>query len=36
MAVETSNPSQIIDVAEIAWEPITPAIKAKMLWSDPG
>ena len=35
MAAETSNPSQIIEVAEIAWESITPTIKAKMLWSDP-
>jgi len=35
MAAETSNPSQIIEVAEIGWESITPMIKAKMLWSDP-
>jgi anti-sigma factor ChrR (cupin superfamily) len=35
MAPEGSNPSQIIEVAEIAWESITPTIKAKMLWSDP-
>ncbi len=35
MAAETPNPSQIIEVAEIAWEPMTPTIKAKMLWSDP-
>src|SRR5215467_13209601 len=35
MATETSNPSKIIEVAEIAWESITPTIKAKMLWSDP-
>jgi quercetin dioxygenase-like cupin family protein len=35
MAAEASNPSQIIEVAEIAWESITPMIKAKMLWSDP-
>jgi quercetin dioxygenase-like cupin family protein len=34
MAAGTSNPSQIIDVTEIAWESITPTIKAKMLWSD--
>jgi anti-sigma factor ChrR (cupin superfamily) len=35
MAAEASNPSQIIEVAESAWESITPMIKAKMLWSDP-
>ena len=35
MAAETSNPSQIIEVAEIAWEAVTPTIKAKILWSDP-
>jgi anti-sigma factor ChrR (cupin superfamily) len=35
MAAETSNPSQIIEVAEIAWESVTPTIEAKMLWSDP-
>jgi quercetin dioxygenase-like cupin family protein len=34
MLVETTNSSQIIDVAEIAWESITPTIKAKLLWSD--
>ena len=35
MATETSHPSQIIEVAEIAWESTTPTIKAKILWSDP-
>jgi hypothetical protein len=35
MATETSNPAQIIEVAEIAWESMTSTIKAKMLWSDP-
>ena len=35
MTAETSNPSQIIEVAEIAWEAVTPTIKAKILWSDP-
>ncbi|HLW69806.1 MAG TPA: cupin domain-containing protein [Candidatus Binataceae bacterium] len=35
MAAEASNPSQIIEVTERAWEPMMPAIKAKMLWSDP-
>jgi anti-sigma factor ChrR (cupin superfamily) len=35
MAAETQNPAQIIEIAEIAWEPITPAIRAKMVWSDP-
>ena len=35
MAAETSNPSQIIEVAEIAWDSITPTIKTKILWSDP-
>jgi anti-sigma factor ChrR (cupin superfamily) len=35
MAAETSNAAQIIEVAEIAWESMTPTIKAKMLWSDP-
>lgn len=27
--------SQIFEVAEMAWEPMTPTIKAKLLWSDP-
>jgi hypothetical protein len=35
VAAETSNPSQITEVAEAAWEPITSTIKAKILWSDP-
>src|SRR5262252_7563099 len=35
MTTETSHPSQIIEVAEIAWESTTPTIKAKILWSDP-
>jgi quercetin dioxygenase-like cupin family protein len=35
VATETPNSSQIIEVAEIAWESITPATKAKILWSDP-
>jgi anti-sigma factor ChrR (cupin superfamily) len=32
---EASNPSQIIEVSEKAWEPMTPTIKVKVLWSDP-
>jgi anti-sigma factor ChrR (cupin superfamily) len=32
---EASNPSQIIEVSERSWEPMTPTIKAKLLWSDP-
>jgi len=35
MAEGVSNPSQIIDVSELEWQAMTPAIKAKMLWSDP-
>ena len=35
MAGEVSNPSQIIEVSEREWQPMTPTIKAKMLWSDP-
>ena len=35
MAAEASKPSQIIEIAEFAWEPITPLVKAKMVWSDP-
>jgi anti-sigma factor ChrR (cupin superfamily) len=35
MAAEQANPSQVIEVAEIAWEPMMPNIKAKLLWSDP-
>ena len=35
MAEGVSNPSQIIDVSELQWQAMTPAIKAKMLWSDP-
>ena len=34
MAAEASNRSQIIEVAEIAWESMMPNIKAKMLWTD--
>ena len=30
-----SNPSQIIRVTERAWEPMSPTIKFKALWSDP-
>jgi anti-sigma factor ChrR (cupin superfamily) len=30
-----ANPSQIIEVSEIEWQPMIPTIKAKMLWSDP-
>ncbi len=30
-----SNPSQIIRVSERAWEPMSPTIKFKNLWSDP-
>jgi anti-sigma factor ChrR (cupin superfamily) len=33
MAGEASNPSQIIEVSEREWQPMTPTIKA--LWSDP-
>jgi anti-sigma factor ChrR (cupin superfamily) len=32
---EASNPSQIIEVSEREWQPMTPTIKAKTLWSDP-
>lgn len=35
MADAGANPSQIIEVSEIEWQPMTPTIKAKMLWSDP-
>jgi len=35
MAGEASNPSQIIQVCEHEWQPMTPTIKAKVLWSDP-
>ena len=35
MAGEASNPSQIIEVCEREWQPMTPTIKAKTLWSDP-
>jgi len=35
MAAEKSTPAQIIEVAEIAWEPVMPLIKAKLVWSDP-
>ena len=34
MADDESNKSQIIEVAEIAWESMMPNIKAKMLWTD--
>ena len=27
--------SQIIEVADLEWQPMTPTIKAKLLWSDP-
>src|SRR5258707_10666753 len=35
MADAASNPSQIIQVSELEWQPMTPTIKARMLWSDP-
>jgi anti-sigma factor ChrR (cupin superfamily) len=35
MAAEASIPSQLIDVAEVEWQPMMPLIKAKLLWSDP-
>jgi anti-sigma factor ChrR (cupin superfamily) len=35
MAAASNNPSQIIRVAEREWEPMTPTIKLKSLWSDP-
>ena len=35
MADGAANPSQIIQVSEREWQPTTPTIKAKMLWSDP-
>jgi anti-sigma factor ChrR (cupin superfamily) len=35
MADATANPSQIIEVSECEWQPMTPTIKAKMLWSEP-
>src|SRR5271165_4112274 len=31
----SSSPSQIIRVWEQAWEPMSPTIKFKTLWSDP-
>jgi anti-sigma factor ChrR (cupin superfamily) len=31
----SSSPSQIIRVSERAWEPMSPTIKFKALWSDP-
>ena len=34
MEAEASNRSEIIEVAEIAWEFVMPNIKAKMLWDD--
>jgi anti-sigma factor ChrR (cupin superfamily) len=34
MADDASNKSQIIEVAEVAWESMMPNIKAKMLWTD--
>ncbi len=30
-----ANLSQIIEVSEREWQPMTPTIKAKLLWSDP-
>jgi len=36
MATATAgNPSQIIRVSECVWEPMSPTIKVKTLWSDP-
>jgi len=35
MSTESNNPSQIIRVSERVWEPVSPTIKAKTLWSDP-
>jgi len=35
MADAAANPSQIIEVSELEWQPMTPTIKAKLLWSDP-
>src|SRR5713101_9432422 len=35
MADGVSNPSKIIEVSELEWQPLAPAIKARMLWSDP-
>ena len=35
MPAESNNPSQIIRVSERVWEPMSPTIKAKTLWSDP-
>jgi len=35
MAAESNHPSQIIRVSERLWEPMSPTIKTKMLWSDP-
>jgi len=34
-ATTSSNPSQIIRVSERGWEPMSPTIKFKSLWSDP-
>jgi anti-sigma factor ChrR (cupin superfamily) len=36
MSAEPANTARIIQVADIAWESLTPSVKAKMLWSDPG
>jgi anti-sigma factor ChrR (cupin superfamily) len=35
MADTAANLSRIIEVSECEWQPMTPTIKAKMLWSDP-
>nr|UXE46206.1 hypothetical protein Hi04_10k_c5981_00025 [uncultured bacterium] len=32
---DASSPSKIIRVNEVEWQPMTPTIKAKSLWSDP-
>ena len=32
---EGRNQARIIEIAEIAWEPVTPLVKAKLVWSDP-
>lgn len=34
-AAETNALSQIIHVSEREWQPMTPTVKAKTLWSDP-
>ena len=32
---EARKQSQITEIAQIAWEPVTPLVRAKVVWSDP-